>query len=237
MKTGILIVGHSHSVCLSEAARDLNPDGESFEVITTIHGKDTHLDNRPNPKTFSRFQDPEAVCTCLQGNWHNSVGLIEHTDPFSVGDAKAGALPDADGRAFIPRAIVAEAIRAIHLDVRNAAERLFAAYPSARPIRVCPPPPFGDPAHLERHAGAFADKRHLGLAPRSLTKALYDILIETYAGFANELGATLILPHPNALTEDGFLAVDYRQPDPTHANAAYGNLMLGRILETLRGTA
>ena len=99
-------------------------------------------------------------------------------------------------------------------------------------IHVISPPPVGDDRHIaENPGGYFRDKIHLGVAPASLRGKLYRLHTRVVVEFCQEHGIPTLLPPAEAVTEDGFLARPFWKNDPTHANAAYGRL----VLEQLRG--
>ena len=65
----------------------------------------------------------------------------------------------------------------------------------------------------------------MGIAPAGLRKNLYELQTEIFSDSCKNLDIPLIVPPQQALCEDGFLKEEYRNNDPTHANARYGALV------------
>ena len=65
----------------------------------------------------------------------------------------------------------------------------------------------------------------MGIAPAGLRKNLYELQTEILSDNCKKLGIQLIDSSQQALCEDGFLKEEYRNNDPTHANAKYGALV------------
>lgn len=108
---------------------------------------------------------------------------------------------------------------------------LYEAFPGAKRAYLNPPPPIGDWEHIKHHPGAFAGKIQCGPAPDALRIALYRIQTDCFRSLAEKNGAMFIEPDPSTITPEGFLAKGYFNRDPTHGNAAYGKLMLKKVID------
>jgi hypothetical protein len=233
----ILIVGHSHVECLSAAARTSGRDNIDVINIQTL----------PNFRTASpeaittmvveaaRHKDPDALCLCLFGNVHNIVGIIEDPQPFSIGDAEAGAIPaNSEGRWFIPYSVALDSFTEWFGEAPKLNKALYSAFPRARNLYVVAPPPISDWPHILAHPDVFKDKLHLGPAPDALRLTLYRLQCQVLQEAAEDCGADIIAVDPHAVDTRGFLKQGFYGNDPTHGNLHYGTLMLTCILQNVR---
>lgn len=97
-------------------------------------------------------------------------------------------------------------------------------------LHVAAPPPVGDNEHIANNPGGyFSDKVHLGVAPAALRRKLYSLHETVLREFCERESIDLLPPPPEAVTPDGFLERRFWRNDPTHANAAYGQLVVDQI--------
>lgn len=240
MEPNILIVGHSHVQCLHAAA--LASGRKNVDVI--------NIANLPNYRTASaeettamvleaaRHKDPQALCLCLFGNEHNIAGLIDHPQPFSVGDIEMiDVSPNTEGRWFIPNSVALDSFREWLGVVPKLKRSLYSAFPKAQGFYIPPPPPISDWAHILAYPSVFSDKLHLGPAPDTLRLTLYRLQCQVLQDAAEDCGARVIATDPQAVDRRGFLQQGLYGPDPTHGNLQYGTLMLTRIVQNVWKTS
>jgi hypothetical protein len=109
-------------------------------------------------------------------------------------------------------------------------------FPRARLVHLCAPPPVRALRPPRPGAALSLERRRqlalmaVGGAPADLRLAVWEVQREVLAAAAARRGAAVLDPPPAALTPEGLLADAYWDDDPTHANAAYGRLVLDRIL-------
>lgn len=239
MEPTILIVGHSHVECLSAAARTSGRN--NVDVI--------NIQRLPNFRTASpeaittmvveaaRHKNPEVLCLCLFGNEHNVAGIIEHPQPFSIGDTEAIAIPpNSEGRWFIPNSVALDSFREWLGVARKLEKSLHSVFPKAQNFYITPPPPISDWPHILEHPGVFKDKLHLGPAPDALRLILYRLQCQVLKEAADDCGADTIAVDSHAVDTRGFLKQGFYGNDPTHGNLHYGTLMLTCILQNIRKT-
>lgn len=178
-----------------------------------------------------RRDRPDAVFAVPMGNEYNALAMIRHPQPFEVdmpgeplGPPDVPRIPLALMRAQIEDLARGNALL-VWADIAAAARAA-----GARPILVPPPPPIADEAHIRAHPGRFGAlvARH-GLNPPALRRKLWLLYRDALARAAAQDGGTFV-DVPDEIFEDGFLARCYWQGDPTHANGAYGAIMLDRVL-------
>lgn len=231
----LLIIGHSHTGCLRRATSVTPESSIKFIARHEIEESGTDLDNIGEwPKAWKAHK-PKWVCLCLGGNFHNTIGLVEHPDPFSVGEFEQGAVPRGHERWFIPYS----AMRALfelrmgkHL---KSIEPIYALYKGASRLYLNPPPPLANWDHVKNNPGGFKDNIHLGLAPNDLRLQLYKIQTEMLRKYAENQGATFITCPDSVKDEQGFLLAEFCQDDPTHGNQEYGAVMLKEIQSHMAG--
>ena len=222
----LLLIGHSHVNCILAGARQMGVS--DWVKVINLRRVDIDAFNADTLRDLLAGFQPDAVCLCLAGNFHNIVGLLEHPKPFSIGVPGLGAVPEAaTDRQMIPHAVM----RALFLQKAfpDLTARLYDMCPKAERLMLNPPPPVADFAHIQAHPGAFAERIAQGPAPAELRLQLYALQSEVFRGLAQANGARFVAPPQSLRDAEGFLASAYFNDDPTHGNAEYGAHMLGEI--------
>ncbi len=181
---------------------------------------------------------PDAVFCILMGNEYNALAMVRHTQAF---DFDLPGEPDRDPD--VP-AISAAQMRAqlTYLAARNAllvwseiARQAEAV--GAKVYLLPPPPPIPSTDHIRAHPGAFGDlvARH-GLNPAPLRRKMWLLYCDALRIAVRDT-ATTFLDLPDAIFENGFLAKQFWQADPTHANGTYGEIMLSLVADLAKQDA
>lgn len=233
MARSVIIIGQSHAYCMELALSQSKAPPKDVHVIG-IGAIDLKVETPAEvvtaflPKLPTTA--PDVVCLILGGNEHNALGLIEHPEPFSVGETRIGAAPAEPSRWFIPRATML-AVFEHWLDTTiRVNTALFETLSTSRRLVASPPPPLSDWGHIVAHPGIFGDRLHLGQAPAALRAELYKLQVEALRAFATSMGATFVEAPQTSKDEQGFLARAYYGRDPTHGNGTYGALMLENVI-------
>lgn len=207
-----------------------------------------HLD-RLNPKTeaggfYKKKFDPEfvrerlssakLVVLSLWGNWYNTLALVEHPEPFDF------IYPSFDEDVDETRRIIpfTQIRRTFNNNIRHQLRMLDDLRPMTerRMVLLETPPPIEDEAHIREFPGPFKDALTQGVTPAKIRRKLWKLQSDIYRDVCRERGIDF-LPFPQeAMSERGFMAPAYCFPDPTHANAKYGTLVLAE-LEAILGAA
>ena len=230
-KSRLLVIGNSHIECLQSAIKK-NPDIKHSQVFnlsqivkngSTI--KQIVLEIVENVRDFN----PDSVCVCLSGNEHNILGVLENPIPFSVGEKSKGSTsPSSKERHFIPYALMED-----YFDSqlqKPLLSLIYQSFPDTVRLYLNPPPPISDFSHIQKYPGVFRDKLELGSAPNDLKMQLYRIQSSALRKMAEKENAIFVDVEPGLLDSEGFLNSDYFNQDPTHGNAAYGKVMLERLI-------
>ncbi|SIT22291.1 hypothetical protein SAMN05421774_11152 [Gemmobacter megaterium] len=237
MSGSILIVGHSHIRCLMEAwNKRAGYEGEydvEFVDLIWLERQEKLAGRQVGDAVKRRVRNPSPnyICQCVNGNFHNVLGIVENPVPFSVGEENYGSAPVGNGRWFIPSSVMMDVFQARFERACKAIESVFAAFPESTRLYLNPPPPVADWEHIKAYPGVFSDNIHLGPAPNDLKIRLYELQTAYFENVARVQAASFIRAAPETLTSDGFLRADYYNADPTHGNMRYGQVMLEEIFK------
>ena len=228
--SGPLIVGHSHSAALFEAADfarvPFTPfsfwleagavlfDGEHVTLSDTLRG---HLATAP------------LVVSAVEGASYLVLALFASGHPFDFVAPWAPHLPRDPHAELVPADAISAVLR--HADLRAMALlRALVAETKGDFVQVLPPPPVRQSTHENTAALYSLMGSLLGRpAPRAAgTEAealrlwkLWRVMSEQYADFGRSLGIRVVPPPPATLDDEGFLRAEFAH-DVGHGNRAYG---------------
>jgi len=191
-----------------------------------------------NPRFDDEFQrcvrqsGPTMIFTYLGGAEHALLALARSVRPFDLVDPS------------LPYDLIDLESELIPYDVMFAVccERISFMPPWFRHLRdlaalpICQiglPPPIAGDEHILRRAGPISRERleQHGVAPARLRHKVWRLCLAATRHVCDENAVSLIDPPLVAVDADGCLRVQYRGQDEVHANAAYGDLLLDRMLE------
>lgn len=174
---------------------------------------------------------PDAILLSCMGNEYNSIGMLRHPVPFDV-DMPGSGIGVEEGVQRIPRAVMKAQIRERAEQNVLLFWRFFDAEAGDIPVYlVPPPPPIASEEHIRAYPGAFADRvEEYGISPVGLRRKLWllycEVLREALAGTG-----TVFVELPPVVFDEGSLARQFWQKDPTHGNAEYGLAILDRVFD------
>ncbi|PSJ62573.1 hypothetical protein [Kumtagia ephedrae] len=230
----MILVGGSHATAIRQAARSMGVD-LNFHVFHRNSplwpsGKELF-----QPEFLAEFNGLEGtIFSSLGGNSHNVMGLIEHRAPFDFVHPriKTKAKTD-DDRTWVPFSAVKQSIEQTAGTFLRLLQGFAERYPG-RVVHLQSPPQIEDETFIRQgivDKGTDARKTGLakfGIAPAALRYKLWRLNSEIFEERCAELGVKFV-PVPSAsITRSGFLKRKY-WGDPTHANAAYGKLVLEQM--------
>ncbi|WP_152531575.1 hypothetical protein [Mycobacterium sp. UM_CSW] len=233
----LLIVGHSHSWCYGGQFNhppddyEMKPidEGRGFMVIGGSPENLGYWDAVVGlAKTF-------RVAVCWQGNQHAHFMFLEK--PFDFALASHPGLVMDEGVDLVPELQVREVFQPSMPPLEVLLTRMLDTG-GPRPIVLGTPPPKADNEAIRRgmqvHAEFFAklasdrglhpDKAQL--APAYLRLKLWWLVQQMMRETAERHAVEFWPVSASAMTEEGYLRPEYWAEDATHANAAYGALML-----------
>lgn len=239
--SSILIAGHSHIAALG--VQLMSPgyilreiaDGE-VPVVGLVGGwpreDTTYWDE------IATHSADRTVAIFWRGNQHFHHFLIMPTNGFDFMLDCEPDLPIDTTLPIVPEATLIAFMRADMSDLDPIIATIHAA--GGRAVLCGTPPPKADAGFVRERTvreGYFrnvAESRgfdigEIELAPPLILYKVWKVMQNTLAEVAARNGARF-MPVPAELkTADGFLRPDYYAPDATHANAAYGAIMLREL--------
>ena len=238
-KLQVVIAGDSHIYAIKDALTEgPGPDGLTIEALRVCSQK--------NGKTIGDITFDDLITRCcalpagslvvtmLRGNHHQKVGLVQHPRAFDLlMHSVDGGLLQKDSE-LIPIQVMREVFSSC---LRNSygkdLQRLKQA--SVVPV-VCvsPPAPKEDASHIAKGAETYfklLDILSVGVTKAPVRLKLWLLQQKVLQDFCGENGIYFLGNPLGTRDEGGYLKREYYAPDATHANAAYGNLVLTQVAE------
>ena len=241
----VLIFGHSHAGAIQKALAKPSPqwgdvEFEAYQFIRKKNGTtlgDVTVEHAL--KLIGELENSDLVVSCIGGNQHNVVGLVQHPVPFDVllSDDRDAIR---EGAQVIPAAAMLEYFEA---GIRRGDGMLIKRLRDGargRFYHLCPPPPKEDEQHiLKSHETNFARAGILerGVSPAPLRARLWTLQGRVLEKLCEEWDVELLPPPGKAVSHAGFLKPEYFSADATHANTAYGALVLLRLAKIAKTAA
>lgn len=172
----------------------------------------------------------DVVVSMIGGNYYNTFGLIENPIRFDFTEPGETNFALPPGRELITYGLIHHFFsdtmtRGFLQNVKALKESCGRSF-----FHVASPPPVDDNDHIANNPGGyFSDKVHLGVAPPALRLKLYHLHETVVRDFCNKESIGLLPPPRESVTSQGFLERRFWKSDPTHANAAYGALVIEQI--------
>ena len=205
-------------------------------VVRNVMSDGAWRTNRPRPAQYLRDISKDLPFFAMfGGNYHNVFGLTEHPVPFDFVLPSRERLGAEPGRTLVPYHILrARFENELAARVLRMTKNYCALFTGAVHC-VLPPPPIPDNQFVLDHAGPyFRSTIARGVSPPGIRIKLYDLCCQVCSDFYRAEGITVVPPPKEAVDEEGFLERRYWRNDATHANAAYGELVL-RQIDSLNG--
>jgi hypothetical protein len=232
----LLVLGDSHCHAISLAHAERPADGPVMISVRRFakvkNGNPLGDIDMPAALDLVRTLRPsDALVSVVGGNQYNSIGLIQHPRPFQVLSDESSIVPP--GSEIIPRRVLLDVFENGLRGRDGTKLRELRAAARCRVYHLVPPPPKEDLDHILRHHESNFAKAGIldhGVTPAPLRLALWSIQTEAIQAFCRANGIVPVLPPREAVDAAGFLHPTYYARDATHANRAYGELVL-RMLE------
>lgn len=233
----IVVIGNSHAQAIKTAAQECGGKVRGIPVeVYKLHRKEstagTDLSLTEARELLASLSENDLAVSIVGGNHFNIIGLIEHSRPFYVWGPHSSEDVCADERQVIPVAVMRSILEEAITGERKALRQLANAA-SCPLIHLEAPPPKGDNLFVERSLAIRETQRFdlgMGIAPPKLRLHLWKIQSQLLRDLCGKLSVRFLEAPEQALDEKGFLKRDYYNRDATHANAAYGALVLDGIV-------
>jgi hypothetical protein len=171
-----------------------------------------------------------AIFLCCGGGEHAELALF-NVWPFDFYMPDNSRQEMSRNREIIPYDVM----------LATCASRIMSAIPFVQHIKnlsnlpmyhILPPPPPISEDHIKEYADpGFHElvEKH-GITPAPLRHKVWQLCIIAARQIYKDMGISVIEPPSEAMDDWGFLAPQYRAPDPVHANAEYGALIADRLV-------
>jgi hypothetical protein len=235
----VLVIGDSHCHALAQAQEKRKARDQRVAISVRRLAKVKNgirlgdLDMDEAVRLVARLRPTDMVVSVLGGNQYNTVGLIQPPQPFRVVDGEGQAGPAT--AELIPERALFELFRS-GMSGRDGTRLHELRAAAGCPVyHLVPPPPKQNVDHILRHHETDFAKAGIlehGVTPAALRLRLWSIQREALRQICRLEQVGLLMPPAAAIDPSGFLEPAYYAKDATHANAAYGELVL-QMLERL----
>lgn len=246
-----LIIGHSHA---APVIRALVSKGDAEQMRTVKLAHEAALGGLLQKPITSDYLDAAAqlgqtrnVALIWSGNQANADFLLSNQRPF---DFVPRGYPDANtlaGHQIVPEAALRAHFAGSVSELSNALSALGQPVGQKRFV-ICIQPPLHDNALIRQRmhdAAYFRDlARRLGrevsdiaITAPSVRRKLWFLLMAMYRETAEAHCATFVDVPPDAIDDQGFLKLAFAAGDVTHPNAAYGRLVIERLVSHIAAAA
>lgn len=227
-----VLIGHSHSKCIFDAADIAGVPLAGYNFWTAPQPPFNEDRTRFHPQIeASLARGP--VFSAIGGGVHTTIGMVRHPVPFDFVLPSHSAIPLHPGTQLVPYRAVRDRLL-FDLAEYHAIIAMVKAIATGPVFHFEAPPPSADAEKMYPDiAWSFYEGTTDQISPATLRYKIWRATMELTAAFCGEIGVTYI-PHPSeAADEQGYLRSEYYR-DPTHTNEAYGALLLTQMRSVLR---
>lgn len=174
-----------------------------------------------------------GVVLSIGGNEHNVLSILQLSGryDFILGDDPS--LPLDEESEIYPEAMIRETLR----DRLERTFREIAAFRAACTlplVQVAAPPPLPREHVLANPGELLPDpRRRKAIAADAIRHKVWRVQQNLYRDTCAALGVTFVVAPPRTRDAAGMLAAEFLGDDATHANAAYGRILMAEALRCL----
>jgi len=224
----ILVVGSSHTAAISKAV-----DGAGD--IDALWVKNPKREDAPGDITLDQaieavkaLEPSDTLALTWIGTYHNIFGLVQHERPFDFFE------PDSDEfdetRELIPYALIRDQFSAT---IRSDSfTRKLSQATKAKVALLSTPPVKGNNEFIHSKMKNYRghDVAAAGVTPARIRAKLWRLEMSCIEAYCKDIGAEFISAPEESLTADGYLRPELYGSDATHANAAYGAMVVDQLI-------
>jgi hypothetical protein len=228
----ILVIGNSHTTAMAAALDD--ETRPRIDVVNLASYFDpVNRRNKVLPPDIVELFQPERIFCTFGGSEHNVFGLLEAPIRFDFMTATESAVEA--GRRIVPYALIRAALEQAMQNAIKHTRELHRLYPHCPITHLCTPPPFRAIAEGRVLPRVFQDHLHLGITPASIRRKLHQVHSDIARDACVAMGVGFMDVPSGCTDDDGYLLPEFWSKDPTHGNAKFGALLIGRMLEHRHG--
>lgn len=225
------MIGDSHTRAIRKAMP--NPADGTGDVEVDIHWLATEkngvlrgdLKIEDASTMIQSLSGQDALVITLLGTAHNIVGLLQHGQPYWVCEADSDRIQSIGSNEVVPASAILDMFE--HWYRRNKRVLQLKSWSNVRVFHLMTPPPKQDSEFIRASAERYSDG--VVVAPADLRARLWRLEMQILGKLCEEWGMGLVPPPPESVCTGGFLHRNYYAHDATHANEAYGELVLRQI--------
>lgn len=241
----VFILGDSHTTAIAQAVglrqetgKDINSPldfyASRFSKQKANGAVVPGLSLQDAEALLSKARKTDVLVCVLGGNQYNTLGLLEHAEPFDLIEPETKADPQPTAARIIPLVQMNAAFSAFVGSVRRAVAHHMTGF-KGETLYLNPPPPKSDNAYIKKNAeGYFRSdgKVRLNVSPPDMRRRLWSVQSQALSRMCEDLGVRFV-DSPAAAKDEGFLKPDCYGADATHANPHYGELVLQQLEKLL----
>jgi len=231
----VLIIGHSHIGCIQQAYAERGKKVAGMNLEFAPIGSDYYQPNLDdqgalNPKIAKIVSAPrfELIVSCVAGNAHFSLGLVNNPRKYDFVLPQAPDLPLEDGAEIMPYGLIRQHLADMAHETIPVLPAICAT--AKAPVLHLESPPPVPAENVQRHAKHFAPLiNNYGLSRRERVWRFWRLQAQMMMDICAEQGIPY-LPTPDSMKDEhGFLMSAAWRDDPTHAGPAYGHAVLDQL--------
>ncbi|HEX2873516.1 MAG TPA: hypothetical protein VHP33_19795 [Polyangiaceae bacterium] len=240
----VLVVGDSHTQALAKAhgaraGRQLKSDDVLFE-INWLAKPDNSRGDLPFADALDRAASlgpDDVLVISVAGALHNGIGLLRHEKPFDFFTRDDETMTPAEGCVVVPENALWDTFKIMaEPNKKITGLRAKARCPA---YHLATPPPKEDNDFIMARVTRYRDRlvAEAGVNAAATRLKLWKLEMRVLAHLCDQWSIRLLLPPAEAQTAEGFLKPEYWANDATHANAAYGELVLRQLEAVVRAAS
>ena len=169
--------------------------------------------------------------SALGGNEHSVFSMIQHPVPYDFVLPTHPEMEIVEGVPIIPFSVIEAKLYNSLLQTILALRIIKAFHQDSRVLHVISPPPIPSETQIRNNQEGFAQEiARYGISRPSLRLKWYLASVSIIAKAAKGIGVDILMPPDKSTDDNGFLLEDYWFA-ATHANVAYGKLVIDQIDE------
>ena len=245
----VLVVGHSHLRALQNAVHERRPDAQFEPAPRFLQLRQPGFEpdltqaaaNRAfwPPAAWAMLADPEPDCivSCIAGQSHTVLGLVEHVQRFDFVLDAAPELALDETREVLPGALV-RALMARQMQPDLLTMRALRHFSPRPVVHLNAPPPIPSAKHILQYPNNFRERlKTFSVTPALIRYKLWRLQSALTEQVCRELGFDFLPVPPQTQDEAGCLVPRAWNPDPSHGNAWYGEQVWAQLAQHLQTSA